>query len=83
MTRAATYFASHGITRIERLMTDNAWAYRHSLHEAVAQLGARHLFINNTDRAAALAPWLEYYNTRRRHTALGGQPPTSRLSPTS
>jgi len=43
----------------------------------------RQVFTNNTDRAAALAPWLEYYNTRRRHTALGGQPPTSRLSPTS
>ena len=27
-----------------------------------------------TDRADALAPWLEHYNTRRRHTALGGLP---------
>ncbi|MBU6317980.1 MAG: integrase core domain-containing protein, partial [Acidobacteria bacterium] len=33
--------------------------------------------------AAALAPWLEHYNTERRHTALGGHPPISRLqSPT-
>ncbi|MGH3330594.1 MAG: integrase core domain-containing protein, partial [Nocardioidaceae bacterium] len=31
------------------------------------------------ERAAALAPWLEIYNTRRRHTALGGLPPVSRL----
>ena len=29
--RAINYFAAHGITRIERLMTDNAWAYRYSL----------------------------------------------------
>lgn len=42
----------------------------------------RHVFTSNTDRTAALAPWLEDYNTRRRHSALGGQPPTSRLSPT-
>ncbi|PKQ31349.1 MAG: hypothetical protein CVT62_06575, partial [Actinobacteria bacterium HGW-Actinobacteria-2] len=26
--------------------------------------------------------WLEHYNTERRHSALGGQPPISRLSPT-
>jgi transposase InsO family protein len=111
LTRAAGYFADHGITRIERLMTDNAFAYRYSLGDAIAELGARHLFIKphcpwqngkverlnrtlqtewayrqvfttNTHRAAALAPWLEYYNTQRRHTALGGLPPTSRLSPT-
>jgi transposase InsO family protein len=42
----------------------------------------RHVFTSNTDRAAALAPWLETYNTSRRHSALGGLPPTSRLSPT-
>ena len=42
----------------------------------------RQVFLSNPDRAAALAPWLEFYNTRRRHTALGGLPPTSRLSPT-
>ena len=40
------------------------------------------VFTSNAERAAALAPWLEYYNTRRRHTALGGHPPTNRLSPT-
>jgi transposase InsO family protein len=43
----------------------------------------RQVFLSNADRAAALAPWLEVYNTRRRHTALGGLPPISRLSPTS
>jgi transposase InsO family protein len=113
LLRGAAYFAAHQIPRIERLITDNAWAYRNStaVKQAVAQLGAKHMFIkphcpwqngkverfnrtlqiewayrqvflNNADRAAALAPWLEFYNTRRRHTALGGLPPTSRLSPT-
>jgi transposase InsO family protein len=41
----------------------------------------RRVFITNDDRTAALAPWLEHYNTRRRHSALGGLPPISRLSP--
>ena len=111
LTRAAAYFATHGIPRIERIMTDNAWAYRKSLREVVAELGARQKFIkphcpwqngkverlnrtlqtewayrqvftSNADRAAALAPWLEHYNTQRRHSALGGKPPVSRLLPT-
>ncbi|MBO2439948.1 integrase core domain-containing protein, partial [Actinomadura nitritigenes] len=38
---------------------------------------------SNTQRTHRLAPWLEYYNTQRPHTALGGHPPISRLSPTS
>lgn len=42
----------------------------------------RQVFTSNTQRAQALAPWLDYYNTRRRHSALGGMPPVSRLSPT-
>lgn len=111
LTRAAGYFAAHGITGIERVMTDNAWAYKWSLRGVVAALGARQVFIRphcpwqngkverlnrtlqtewayrqvfatNDDRRAALAPWIEYYNTRRRHSALGGLPPISRLSPT-
>jgi transposase InsO family protein len=111
LTRAIIYFADHGITRIERLMTDNAWAYRFSLRTMCAQheitqkfikphcpwqngkverlnrtlqteWAYRQLYTTNTERTAALAPWLEYYNTRRRHSALGGLPPTSRLPPT-
>jgi transposase InsO family protein len=110
--RAAAFFADNGITQIERIMTDNAWAYRWSLRDAVAKLGARHVFIrphcpwqngkverlnrtlqsewayrqvftSNDDRAAALAPWIEYYNNRRRHSALGGNPPISRVPSTS
>jgi transposase InsO family protein len=42
----------------------------------------RTVFKSNAERTAALAPWLENYNTRRRHTALGGLPPISRLTPT-
>ncbi len=43
----------------------------------------RQVFTSNAERTAALAPWLNEYNTRRRHTALKGLPPVSRLSPTS
>lgn len=113
LTRAAAYFAAHGITTIERVMTDNAFAYRHgrAFIDAVAAIGARqkfikphcpwqngkverfnrtlqtewayrHVFASNQARRDALAPWLESYNTERRHNALGGLPPTSRLSPT-
>jgi transposase InsO family protein len=42
----------------------------------------QHVFTSNDERTAALAPWLHDYNTRRRHSALGGHPPISRLLPT-
>lgn len=113
LRRGAAYFAEKGIARIERVMTDNAFAYRHStaMKQACADLGARQVFIKphcpwqngkverlnrtlatewayrqafttNDQRTAALAPWLEHYNTERRHSALGGRPPISRLLPT-
>jgi transposase InsO family protein len=54
--------------KVERLNRTLAteWAYRQA-------------FPTNADRAAALAPWLQHYNTVRRHSALGGKPPISRL----
>ena len=42
----------------------------------------RHVFTSNDERTTALAPWLHDYNTHRRHSALGGRPPISRLSRT-
>ena len=48
-----------------------------------AEWAYRQIFYSNDERTAALAPWLEHYNNRRRHSALGGQPPISRVSPTS
>ena len=47
LTRAAAYFAGHGITRIERVISDNAFAYRHSaaFKSAVTALGAKQKFI--------------------------------------
>ncbi|MEV6856463.1 IS481 family transposase [Streptomyces microflavus] len=42
LTRAAAFFHAHGITHIERVLTDNAWAYRKGLawKAALADLGA-------------------------------------------
>jgi transposase InsO family protein len=111
LLRAADYFAGRGITRIERVMTDNHLSYRRSndMAAAIATLAARHVFIRphcpwqngkverfnrtlqiewayrqvfltNTERTLALAPWLEFYNTGRRHSAIGGLPPISRLT---
>ncbi|MEU3275011.1 integrase core domain-containing protein, partial [Saccharomonospora sp. NPDC006951] len=41
-----TFFAAHGIDRIERVMTDNALAYRRSRawHQALADIGAHPRF---------------------------------------
>jgi transposase InsO family protein len=48
----------------------------------LAEWAYRQPFATNDDRTAALAPWLQHYNTQRRHNALGGLPPVSRLPPT-
>ncbi|WP_209742775.1 MULTISPECIES: IS481 family transposase [Micrococcaceae] len=105
LLRAAAYFKARGIRRIERIITDNAFACRKSaaFKAAVAQLNAEQGFIkphcpwtngkierfnrtlaaewayskpftSNTERATALDPWLNYYNTERIHTAIKGTP---------
>jgi transposase InsO family protein len=38
------------------------------------------LFTSGSQRAAALPGWLQTYNHHRAHTALGGQPPISRIT---
>jgi transposase InsO family protein len=108
--RAATWFHQHGIT-VERVLTDNAMAYRHGRNWAAVcvALGIRRRFTkpgcpwtngkaerlnrtlltefayarpwtSNQQRLAALDSWVTDYNTRRAHSALGGQPPISRLA---
>ncbi|WP_330350875.1 IS481 family transposase [Streptomyces sp. NBC_00582] len=111
LRRAAAFFQTTGIDRIERVLTDNAWPYRKSFawQQALADLGAagkltrayrpqtngkverfnRTLldewaylkpYTNNGERTAALADFLHIYNHHRCHTALGGQPPISRVN---
>lgn len=105
------FFADHGIEIIERVITDNAWAYRKSAlwRQALAELGAagkltrayrpqtngkverfnRTLadewacirpYTSNDERTEALEAFLHTYNYYRCDTALGGQPPISRIN---
>jgi len=111
LRRAAAHFATVGITRIERVLTDNAWSYRKSKlwKQALADLGAtakltrayrpqtngkverfnRTLldewaylrpYTTNEQRTQALTDFLHTYNHHRSHTALGGQPPITRVN---
>ncbi|MGX1560923.1 IS481 family transposase [Streptomyces sp. NPDC055506] len=111
LRRAAAFFTTRGIDRIERVLTDNAWPYRKSFawRDALADLGAtgkltrayrpqtngkverfnRTLldewaylrpYTSNTERTLALADFLHTYNHHRSHTALGGQPPITRVN---
>jgi len=47
LERAAGFFATCGITRTQRVMTDNAFCYRlsHDFQAVMARLGARHVLI--------------------------------------
>jgi len=40
-------FTANGIDRIERVLTENHWSYKHSraVANVIAELGARHVFI--------------------------------------
>ena len=102
---AATEFAKVGIA-IERVLTDNGWAYTHSAayRAVIDRLGARHKrtrpwrpqtngkaerfiqtlinewayarpYTTNAERTAALDTFVDFYNRRRPHTALGGRSP--------
>ena len=110
LARAAAWFRHQGVSRIERVMTDNGSAYiSHAFAAALQTLGARHLrtrpytprtngkaerliqtllrewayvrpYRSSALRSLALRPYLTYYNNQRCHTALGFQPPASRLA---
>lgn len=112
LRHAVAVFAARGV-RVERVMTDRAFAYTrsHAFQAALDELGARHvvtrpyrpqtngkverfhrtmveewayvrLYTSNDQRLAALPRWVDTYNRRRPHTALGGLTPAARLSTT-
>jgi transposase InsO family protein len=68
LTRPHCPWQNGKVERFNRTL-QTEWAYRQ-------------VFTTNDQRVAALAPWIEHYNTQRRHSALAGLPPISRLSPT-
>lgn len=72
--------ARHLLTRPYRPQT-NGKAERFN-RTALEEWAYVRLYRSNDARSAALPRWLETYNRRRPHTALGGIPPIARLSTT-
>ena len=54
----------------------------HDRRRLPSQWAYARVFTANAERAGRLPDWIEHYNTRRRHSSLGGLPPISRLSTT-
>ena len=105
---AAVWFAGHGV-RIERVLTDNAWAYTkatyrrrgrrdrrtpqadpavstadqrqgRAVHQDPARrVGLRQALPVNAERLERPSRWVDYYNTERTHTSLGGITPMAAL----
>lgn len=104
LATALAIFAAEGIT-VERVLTDNGWAYRSATYRAVLG-GRRHsrtrpyrpqtngkaerfigtlvrewayarTYRSNAERLAALPGFVDFYNQRRPHTALGGLSPSA------
>ena len=104
LATALAVFAAEGIA-VERVLTDNGWAYRSAAYRAV--LGDRRhsrtrayrpqtngkaerfigtlvrewayvrTYRSNGERLAALPGFVDFYNQRRPHTALGGLSPAA------
>jgi transposase InsO family protein len=110
LERAIGFYASLGV-KVERVISDNAFAYRHSavFRAVIAAHGIKQKFIKphcpwtngkverlnrtlatewayaqpwttNTDRAAGLSAWLDYYNLDRAHLGIGGKAPIDRIN---
>lgn len=68
----------HSFTRPYRPQT-NGKAERF-IRTALTEWAYRRSFRSSGQRLRALQPWLHHYNFHRRHTALGGRPPASRVN---
>lgn len=110
LKRALAFYAALGVV-VERVITDNAFAYRRStaFKAVIGAHGITQQFIkphcpwtngkverlnrtlatewaycrpwtSNTERAAALPAWLEYYNLERAHLGIGGKTPIDRIN---
>jgi transposase InsO family protein len=101
---ALATFEANGIA-VERVMTDNAWAYRSAAYRAalgerrqtrtrpyrpqtngkaerfigtlVREWAYARTYTTNAARLAALPTFVDFYNQRRPHTALGGLSPAA------
>lgn len=110
LERAIAFYATVGV-RVERVISDNAFAYRRSsaFRAVIAEHKITQKFIkphcpwtngkverlnrtlatewayarpwtSNSDRAAALPAWLDYYNLDRAHLGIGGHTPIDRIN---
>jgi transposase InsO family protein len=70
--------ARHITTRRYRPQT-NGKAERF-IQSMLREWAYRRLYVSNGARLRALESWVDFYNRRRPHTALGGRPPFSRLT---
>lgn len=69
LTRPHSPWQNGEAERFNRTMQEG-WAYRRP-------------FTSNQEHLIALQPWIDHYNYTRPHTACGGQPLISRVTPTS
>jgi transposase InsO family protein len=72
--------ARHKLTRGYRPQT-NGKAERF-IQTMLAEWAYVRAYRSNEERLRALPAWIDFYNSRRPHTALGGRPPVTRLSTT-
>lgn len=110
LERAIGFYATVGV-RVERVISDNAFAYRNStaFRTVINAHGIQQKFIkphcpwtngkverlnrtlatewayarpwaSNTERAAALPAWLDYYNLDRAHLGIAGHAPIDRIN---
>jgi transposase InsO family protein len=70
--------AAHRRTRPYRPQT-NGKAERFN-RTLLAEFAYARPWTSNNQRRAGLPDWVEHYNTRRAHSALGGRPPITRLA---
>ncbi|MFF4710723.1 DDE-type integrase/transposase/recombinase [Streptomyces eurythermus] len=76
LRRATAGFAAQGVA-VERVLTDNAWAYtKNTWRQTCHGLGIG----PRRTRQAALLDWLDWYNYHRLHTGIGGRTPASRVT---
>jgi transposase InsO family protein len=66
LIRAYCPWQNGKVERFNRTL-QTEWAYRQP-------------FSTNSSRAAALEPWLDYYNNERNHHGIAGKPPISRVT---